>query len=111
MKRITGPIALALILGSFGLAQGQTLEMAAKCDDASKQLAELVKKPDITDVNRLKQDLGMDVLDSCDGPKGKVTCFQCLDKSGQLRTLQLRQSSSGGKFEFLGFGCLCRDEK
>lgn len=40
MKRITGPIALALILGSFGLAQGQTLEMAAKCDDASKQLAE-----------------------------------------------------------------------
>lgn len=111
MKRVAVPVIVALILGTFGSALGQTVEMAAKCEEAHKQLGEMVKKPDFKDVKQVKRSLGADVLDTCDGSKGKITCFQCIDKSGLLRTLQIRLDKGTGKYEFLGYGCECRSGK
>lgn len=111
MERLSLMIVVALIFGAVGLANGQTVEMAAKCDEASKKLSELVNRPDFKDVQQVKQSLGIDVLDTCDGPKGQITCFQCLDKGNVLRTLQLSKDKTTGKFELLGFGCRCRDGK
>ncbi len=111
MERISLTIVAALIFGTVGLANGQTVEMAAKCDAVYKTLSELVKRPDFNDVQQVKQSLGIDVLDTCDGPKGQITCFQCLDKGNVLRTLQLSKDKATGKFELLGYGCRCRDGK
>lgn len=111
MKTISMLLIAAMILGAFGSAFGQTVEMAAKCDEAYQKLSELVNQPDMKEAKLIKQSLGVDILDACDGPKGKMTCFQCIDKNGLLRTLQILQTGAGEKFQFLGYGCECRDSK
>lgn len=98
-------------LGFSTTSFGQTLEFAAKCDVAQKQLAELVKKPDSTDAQKIKEALGIDVLISCATTEGKIICFECIDKDENLRTLQLLQKTEKDRFELLGFGCPCKDKK
>ena len=100
-----------LSLGISGIAMAQTVEMAAQCDKAEKQLAEFIKKPDSTDARKIKEALGLDILDSCSTPAGDVICYQCVDKDQKLRTLQLLQKRDTKRFELLGFGCRCRNEK
>ncbi|MBI5572697.1 MAG: hypothetical protein HY914_22325 [Desulfomonile tiedjei] len=110
--RIAIIVAVFLVsAGLSGLAVAQTVEMAAQCDKAEKQLAELIKKPDSTDARKIKEALGLDILDSCSSPKGDIICYQCVDKDQKLRTLQLLQNRETKRFELLGFGCRCRDEK
>jgi len=44
-------LVLTVLMSCIGVAEtspAQVLEFAAKCDEAKKQLAELVKKPDST---------------------------------------------------------------
>lgn len=85
------------------------LEAAEDCESARRQLAELVAKPDLTHENQVRDALGVDIINSCDSPGGKHICFQCLDSKGNLRTLQLFHDLSSRKFQFLGFGCKCRE--
>lgn len=92
-------------------AFGQTIEMAAQCEEAQKQLAELIKNPDTTHAQKIKDALGLDVLNSCPAAEGQIVCYQCIDKDRSLRTLQLLQKKDTKRFELLGFGCNCRDEK
>ncbi len=92
-------------------APAQTLEMAAKCEVAEKQLAELVKKPDTTDARKIKEALGLDILNSCTTAEGNIICYQCIDKDERLRTLQLLQKLDTKRFELLGFGCQCDKAK
>jgi hypothetical protein len=75
------------------------------------QLEELIKKPDTTHVDKIKEALGLDVLNSCDSENGRIICYQCVDKDENLRTLQLLQERQTKKFVLLGFGCRCGDEK
>jgi hypothetical protein len=103
--------ALMFCIGSSTASFGQALEFAAKCDEAQKQLAELVKKPDSTDAQRIKEALGIDILISCGTTEGKIICFECIDKDQNLRTLQLLQKGDRGRFKLLGFGCRCKDNK
>jgi hypothetical protein len=110
----TLPIALGLLVCLAVVtapAFGQALEMAAKCDELHKQLAELVKKPGSADAEKIKQAIGVDILDSCPTSEGQIVCFQCLDKDQTLRTLQLLQKKGAQQMELLGFGCKCRDNK
>jgi hypothetical protein len=102
---------LILSIAFSPTAFGQAVEMAAKCDDARRQLEELVKKPDSTDARKIKEALGLDVLVSCDTTEGQIICYQCVDKDKNLRTLQLLQKSDTKRFEMLGFGCRCRENK
>jgi hypothetical protein len=94
-----------------GTAQAQTIEMAGKCDELQKKLAELIKKPDSTDAQKIKEALGVDILDSCAATEGQITCYQCVDKDGSLRALQLLQKRDTKRFELLGFGCKCTEKK
>lgn len=102
---------LMFCIGVSTTSFGQALEFAAKCDEAKKQLAELVKKPDSTDAQKIKENLGIDILISCGSTEGKIICFECIDKDRNFRTLQLLQKSDTGRFELLGFGCRCKDNK
>jgi hypothetical protein len=111
MKKALSVIAVLSFIGLCQTALSQTVEMAAKCDNLEKQLADLVKKPEGVDVQKIKEALGIDVLNSCATAEGKVICYQCLDKENRLRALQLLQKSEGGKFGVLGFGCKCNDSK
>jgi len=90
---------------------GTLLESAKDCDAARAKLIELVKTPDTDEVSKLMDSLGVDVLNSCDIPKGNLICFQCIDRNNELRSLQLFHDSDTKKFEFLGFGCRCKDEE
>lgn len=109
----TGLIALGLLIWFAAPAQvfGQTVEMAAKCDVLQQKLSELVKKPGSTDADKIKEAIGVDILDSCPTKQGQVICFQCLDKDQSLRTLQLLKRKDTQKLELVGFGCQCRDKK
>jgi hypothetical protein len=102
---------LMLSMGPSTTAFGQSVEMAAKCDDAQRQLTDLVRKPDSTDTRKIKEALGLDVLVSCATAEGQIICYQCMDKDQNLRTLQLLQKSDTKRFELLGFGCRCREIK
>jgi hypothetical protein len=102
---------MLFVLGTFSLSWGQALEMAAQCDKARKQLLELIAKPDMTDAQKIRQNLGLDLFDSCDSDEGRVICFQCLGDNQSLRTLQVLQKRDTKRFELLGFGCRCRDQK
>lgn len=110
--RIWFVLVLTIFLcGPVSLSWGQAIEMAASCDKARKQLEELIAKPDAMDAQKIRQDLGLDVLDSCDTKEGRVVCFQCLDDNQTLRALQVLQKPGTKQFELLGFGCRCRDCK
>jgi hypothetical protein len=110
--KITIMVALLASVAFFQTSVlAQTIEMAADCDQVRMQLGELIKRPDTTDTKKIKESLGLDILNSCDRDGGQIICYQCLDKDQNLRTLQLFQERHSKKFELLGFGCRCRDEK
>ena len=105
---------LTVLMSCVGVAEtslAQVLEFAAKCDEAKKQLAELVKKPDSTDAQKIKEALGLDALISCSTDQGQIICFECVDKDQNFRTLQLLQNRDTRHYELLGFGCRCKDKK
>jgi len=99
---------LTLIMISTS-APAQLLEMASKCDKVQKDLAEVIKRPDTTDAKKIKEALGLDILNSCDKEEGQIICYQCLDKDQNLRSVQLLQDRNTKKFSLLGFGCRCKD--
>lgn len=110
--RLAVLVSLILLWMSQGnAALAQAVEMAAKCDDAQKRLEELVKRPDVSHVQKIKDALGLDVLNSCSTAEGHIICYQCVDKDLNLRMLQLLQKKDTKRFEMLGFGCKCGDEK
>ncbi|HMK34693.1 MAG TPA: hypothetical protein VK463_06485 [Desulfomonilaceae bacterium] len=111
MKKVFFAAIFLLIVNFSGMALAQTIEMAATCDEAQKRLAELIKKPDVTDVQKIKEALGLDIFDSCATTDGRIVCYQCLDKDQNLRTIQLLQKTDAKGFEVLGYGCRCRDKK
>jgi hypothetical protein len=102
---------LMLFIGVSTTSVAQVLEFAAKCDEAQKQLAEWVKKPDSTDAQRIKEAIGLDILISCATTTGQIICFECIDKDQNFRTLQLLQKRDTKQLELLGFGCRCKDQK
>jgi hypothetical protein len=107
-------LLLTVLMSCIGVAEttlAQVLEFAAKCDEAKKQLAELVKKPDSADAQKIKEVLGLDALISCSTAQGQIICFECVDKDQNFRTLQLLQNRDTKQFKLLGFGCRCKDEK
>ena len=108
MKILFSTALLTLIMISTS-APAQVLEMASKCDKVQKDLAEVIRRPDTTDAKKIKEALGLDVLNSCDKGEGQIICYQCLDKDQNLRTVQLLQDRNTKKFSLLGFGCRCKD--
>lgn len=111
MRKGLPAVVFLMVVGVSGTVFGQAIEMAARCDEAQKQLAELIKKPGSTDAQKIKETLGLDILDSCPTTEGQIICYQCVDKDEKLRTLQLLQRRDTKRFELLGFGCRCRDNK
>jgi hypothetical protein len=111
MKKTMMLTLLATIALSSTSALAQVIEIAAACDQVRMQLEELIKKPDTTHVDKIKEALGIDILNSCDSENGRIICYQCVDKDQNLRTLQLFQEQQTKKFVLLGFGCRCGDEK
>jgi hypothetical protein len=108
--KISITVALLTLMIAFSTsAPAQVVEMAAKCDKLQKDLAEVIKRPDSTDAKKIKEALGIDILNSCDKGDGQIVCYQCLDKDQNLRTLQLLQDRNTKKFSLLGFGCRCTD--
>lgn len=105
---ITTVVALAV---ASGFVYGALLEVATSCEEAHKQLEELVKNPDVKEVDAIMEALGVDTLASCDVPKGHITCFQCLDKDQKLRALQIFQDEQTKRFILKGYGCECTDVK
>jgi hypothetical protein len=108
-------LSLTMTLILFTWAQmpfnssGALLEAAKNCDEARDRLIALVNNPDNREASQVMDSLGVDVVNSCSVPKGKILCFQCLDKNGELSSLQLFHDSEAKKFEFLGFGCRCKE--
>jgi hypothetical protein len=111
MRKAILVVAILSFIGLTKAAVGQTLEMAAKCETLEKQLAELVKKPEGADAQKIKEALGLDILNSCATTEGNIICYQCVDKENNLRTLQLLRKADTKRFELLGFGCKCNDSK
>ncbi|MGO9116320.1 MAG: hypothetical protein ACLQPD_01785 [Desulfomonilaceae bacterium] len=109
MKTSFAVALLTLIMICSTSASAQVVEMAAKCDQIQKDLAEVIKRPDTTDAKKIKEALGLDILNSCDKGEGQIICYQCLDKDQNLRTVQLLQDRNTKKFSLLGFGCRCKD--
>ncbi len=109
MKTSFAVALLTFIMICSTSARAQVVEMAAKCDKVQKDLAEVIKRPDTTDAKKIKEALGLDILNSCDKGEGQIICYQCLDKDQNLRTLQLLQDRNTKKFSLLGFGCRCKD--
>lgn len=104
-------LALMVALLSISPADAQLLEMAANCDAALKTLSEIIKAPDAKSVQKIKERLGVDSLNECDTPDGKITCFQCLDDNRELRLIQVLRKASDGALESLGYGCRCASGK
>jgi hypothetical protein len=100
---------LALMIAFSTSARAEVLEMAAKCDQLVKDLTEVIKNPDTTDAKKIKEAIGLDILNLCDKGDGQIVCYQCLDKDQNLRTVQLLQDRNTKKFSLLGFGCRCKD--
>ncbi|MBI4962224.1 MAG: hypothetical protein HY913_03015 [Desulfomonile tiedjei] len=92
-------------------AHGALLEFADSCEDAHMKLEELVKNPEHDEIDKIMEALGVDLLASCDVPKGTMTCFQCLDKTKKLRSIQIFQDADSRKFTLKGYGCECTDQK
>jgi len=111
MKRVLSVMALFMFLGTCLSSHGALLESAESCEDARVKLDELVKNPENDEIEKIMEALGVDMLASCDVPKGTVTCFQCLDKDKKLRSLQIFQDADSRRFILKGFGCECTDQK
>ncbi len=111
MQRRSLMMALAVLLCTSLAANGALLEFADSCEDAHLKLEQLAKDPDKDDINKIMEALGVDILASCDTPKGTVTCFQCLDKDKRLRAIQILQDSDSRRFTLKGYGCECTDQK
>lgn len=111
MKRTTIAALTLAVMSASSWVYAQTVEMAGRCDQIRDQLEELIKKPEIADADAIKQALGLDILISCDAEKGRIICYQCVDKDQNLRALQILQDTQTKKFTFLGFGCRCSDKK
>ncbi len=111
MKKTIMLALLATVVLFSNLALAQVVELAGNCDQVRLQLGELIKKPDTTHVDKIKEALGLDILNSCDSENGRIICYQCVDKDENLRTLQLLQERQTKKFVLLGFGCRCNDKK
>ena len=108
--KISVTVALLTLMIAFSTsAPAQVIEVAAKCDKLLKDLAEVINKPDTTDAKKIKEAIGLDILNSCDKEDGQIICYQCLDKDQNLRAVQLLQDRNTKKFSFLGFGCRCKD--
>jgi len=111
MKRQLSVAVLFLFLSASLSAHGALLEFADSCEDAYLQLEELVKNPENDEIHKIMEALGVDLLASCDVPKGTVTCFQCLDKDKKLRSVQIFQDADSRRFTLKGNGCECTDQK
>jgi hypothetical protein len=111
MKILIPIIALALLAGFGNAAYAQTIEMSVDCDRLQSQILELIKTPDARDAQKIKEGLGVDILMSCDLAEGSFLCFQCIDKTKTLRTLQVLKKKGAAQFDFLGFGCRCREQE
>jgi hypothetical protein len=111
MKTAIVMLACAFLIGFTGTTSSQTVEVAGKCDDLQKKLEDLVKKPDLTDAQKIKDAIGVDVLDACATAEGQITCYQCVDKDGTLRALQLLRKADSKGLTLLGFGCPCTKQK
>jgi hypothetical protein len=111
MKTATLILACLLLISLSGKAPSQTVEVAGKCDELRKKLEDLIKKPDLTDAQKIKDAIGVDILDACNTAEGQVTCYQCVDKDGTLRALQLLRKTDSKGFTLLGFGCPCTKQK
>jgi hypothetical protein len=111
MRRFIAIATVVALTVSSGLVYGALLEVAASCEEAQKQLDELVKNPDVKEVDAIMEALGVDTLAACDVPKGHITCFQCLDKDQKLRALQIFQDEQTKRFTLKGYGCECTDVK
>lgn len=111
MKTRVAVAVLLLFLSVSLFAHGALLEFADSCEDAHLKLEELVKNPENDEINKIMEALGVDLLASCDVPKGTVTCFQCLDKDKKLRSIQIFQEAGSQRFTLKGFGCECTDQK
>ena len=109
MKRIL-IFTLAVVLTNT-VASAELLEMAASCDEAIIKLKEIIKKPDSSTPEKIRDAFGVDILNSCDSPDGKIVCFQCLDKNQKLNLIQLQQNKAKNVFEFKGLGCKCNKSK
>lgn len=111
MKRRWSLMAVFLFLGMSLSVNGAMLEFADSCEDARAKLEELVKHPENDEIGKIMEALGVDLLASCDTPKGTVTCFECLDKDKKLRSIQIFQDAESRRFTLKGYGCECTDQK
>ncbi|MGC8658596.1 MAG: hypothetical protein ACP5U1_05930 [Desulfomonilaceae bacterium] len=109
MKRII--ILMSLIVLTGTVANAELLEMAANCDQAITRLKEIIKDPNSSTPEKIRDAFGVDILDSCDSPDGKIVCFQCVDKNQKLQVIQLQLNKAKKLFEFKGFGCKCNKNK
>jgi hypothetical protein len=111
MKRRMTLMVVFLFLGMNLSVNGALLEFAGSCEDARAKLDELVKNPEINEIGKIMEALGVDLLASCDSAKGTVTCFQCLDKDKKLRSIQIFQDKESRRFTLRGYGCECTDQR
>jgi len=111
MQRFIIIVLVTVLMAAAGVAAGALLEVATSCEEAQKQLDELIKNPDTKEVDQIMEALGVDTLASCDIPKGHITCFQCLDKDQKLRSIQIFQDAQTKRFILRGYGCECTDVK
>ncbi len=91
--------------------KAELLEMATSCDKAVVDLTEILKHPDKSTSEQIRDAFGVDIFNSCDSPDGKTVCFQCLDKNQKLNLIQLQENKAKKIFELKGFGCKCDRQK
>jgi len=87
---------------------GGCLIVAARCEEARKQLAGLLENPGVNEAAQIKDILSLDISISCDTTEGVIVCIPCIDEDRSLRALQLLRKRDSKHFELLGFGCRCR---
>jgi len=106
-------LTLALSVSLLGVAFGQTLEVALKCEDARKKLEELAKTPatDAKDISRITKAVGTAVLMSCDAPSGRTVCYQCIGKDQKLQSIEVLHNFKSKSLEIKGDGCRCGEQK
>ena len=107
MKTVILMFACAFLIGFSGTTSSQTVEVAGKCDNLQKKLEDLSKRTDLTDLQKIKDAIGIDELESCSTGEGLVTCYQCVDKDGTLRALQILTRKDSKGMVFRGSGCPC----
>ncbi len=89
----------------------ELLEIATSCEKAVADLTEILKHPDKSTAEKIRDAFGVDIFNSCDSPDGKTICFQCLDKKQKLSLIQLQENKAKKIFELKGLGCKCDNKK